>query len=79
MAPPVERPVRPRQQVRPHRIGNRATATLLRRLHGASKSGQPVRERRSHKLTYERTDEERWSRLARSACTGFVAWWPEER
>ncbi len=59
MAPPVERPVRPRQQLRMHRVGNRATATLLRRLHGAGKSGQPVRERRSHKLTYGRRDEER--------------------
>ncbi len=59
MAPPVERPVRPRKQLRLHSVGNRATATLLRRLHGGGKSGQQVRERRSQKLTYGRRDEER--------------------
>ncbi len=32
-------------------VANCATAALPRRLHGAGKSGQPVRERRNHKLT----------------------------
>ncbi len=56
MAPPVERPVRPRKQLRLLRVGNRATATLLRRLYGAGKSDQHVRERRSHKPTTVRND-----------------------
>ncbi len=48
-------------------VGNRATATLLRRLHDAGKSDQPVRERRNHKPTTVRNDEERWPCLVRSA------------
>ncbi len=48
-------------------VGNRNAAALLRRLRGASKPGQPVRERRSHKLTLGRRDKELWPCLARSA------------
>ncbi len=60
-------------------ICNCANAALSRRRHGAGKPGQPFRGRRDHKVTFERTDEERWRCVARSACAGFVAWWPEER
>ncbi len=48
-------------------VANCTTAAPPRRLHGAGKPGQPVRERRNHKLTSGRRDEERWPCLARSA------------
>ncbi len=61
MAPPVERPVRPRSQLLWPNVGRCTTVTLSCRVHGDGKTGQAVRTRRAHKLTARR------STLARSA------------
>ncbi len=53
-------------------FGNHTTAALWRRLHNAGEVGRIFRERRNHKLTIGRDDEERWHCPARSACAGHA-------